>query len=199
MEAEPQAEAIRKRHLLFDRLARVDRGRTFVLDHLARQQMPAVGGGVEDDVIGPAFDAAFQHRLQRFIGSVIAVERQIVAKNDKAKVGNAQHVHQRRQAFDVLAICRLAADVDIGMHGFHQRRLAHAARAPQQCIVGGKPIGKTLGILDQDVAHPVDPLEQAKVDAADAGDLRQPTIRMPDKGLGVAERMRCRAVRCGRG
>ena len=140
--------------------------------------MAAVRSGIEDDVIGPAFDAAFQHRLQRFVGSVVAVERQIVAKHDEAEFGTAQQVHQRGQAFDILTmnldqlevIRRLALDVDIGMRRLHQRGLSHAARAPQQRVVGGQTVGKAFGVLDQDVAHPVDALEQAEVDAADAGD-----------------------------
>ncbi len=57
--------------------------------------------------------------------------------------------------------------VDAGVHGLHQRRLAHAARAPQQRVVGGQAGGEALGVLGQDVAHPVDALEQRQLDAAD--------------------------------
>ena len=89
MEAEPETETIRQRHLLLDRFARVDRGRAFVLDHLARQQVPPVRGGVEDDVVGTSLDTAFQHRLQRFVGSVVAVEGEVVAEHDEAEIGAA--------------------------------------------------------------------------------------------------------------
>ena len=75
-------------------------------------------------------------------------------------------VHQAGQALDVLAVDldqlqpvgRLAIDVDAGMRRLDQRRFAHAARAPQQRVVGGQAVGEALGILDQDVAHPVDAL-----------------------------------------
>ena len=50
VEAEPQAEAVRQRDLLLHRLGRVDGGRALVLDHVARHQVPAVGGGVEQHV-----------------------------------------------------------------------------------------------------------------------------------------------------
>ncbi len=83
--------------------------------------------------------------------------------------------------------------------GLHQRRLAHAARAPEQRVVGGQAVGEALGVLDQDVAHPVDALEQAKVDAADARHRRKASVRMPDKGVGGAERLRARRRRRGRG
>jgi hypothetical protein len=79
---------------------------------------------------------------------------------------------------------RLAVDIDAGMRGLDQRRLAHTARAPQQRVVGGQAIGKTLGVLDQDVAHPVDALEQAELDAADARHRRQAAVRVPDEGVG---------------
>ena len=47
VEAEPEAEAVGQRDLLLDRLGRVDGGRALVLDHVARHQVAAVGGGVE--------------------------------------------------------------------------------------------------------------------------------------------------------
>ena len=116
----------------------------------------------------------------------------------KRKSEAAQQLHQRRQAFDVLAVNldqlqpvgRLAIGVDAGMRGLDQRRFAHAARAPQQRVVGGQAIGEALGVLDQDVAHPVDALEQAEIDAADARHRREPAVRMPDKGIGAVERSR---------
>ena len=84
VEAEPQAEPVGERDLLLDRLARIDRGRALVLDHVARQQMAAVGGGVEHDIVGPPLDAAFEHGLQRFVARVLLVEGQIVAEQQEA-------------------------------------------------------------------------------------------------------------------
>ena len=72
---------------------------------------------------------------------------------------------------------------------FTSEDFAHAARAPQQRVVGGKSVGETLGILDQDVAHPVDTLEQADIDAADMGHGRKPPVGMPDKGIGATQRL----------
>ena len=70
------------------------------------------------------------------------------------------------------------------MGGFHQRRFAHAARAPQQRVIGGQALGEALGIFDQHVAHAVDALEQRHLDAVDVRDRRQASVRMPDKGVG---------------
>ena len=196
VEAEPQTEAVRQRNLLLDRFAGIDRGRAFVLDHVARQQMPAVRGGVEDDVVGPALDAAFQHRLQRFVGGVVAVEGEVVAEHDEADTRSRAAASIRPGRLSIssrwisISFSRsagLRVGVDAGMRGLDQRGLAHAARAPQQRVVGGQAVGEALGILDQDVAHPVDALEQAEIDPVDARHRRQPPVRVPDEGVGGAE------------
>ena len=117
----------------------------------------------------------------------------------KWKSGGAQQVHQGRQALDVLAVNldqfqavgRLAVAVDAGMRRLDQRRLSHAARAPQQHVVGGQAIGEAFGVLDQDVAHPLDALEQAEIDPADVRHRRQPSVRVPDEGVGAAEGVGC--------
>src|SRR4051812_41045286 len=94
VEAEPETEAIRQRDLLLDGFAGIDRGRALVLDHLARQQMAAVGGGVEDDVLRPTLDATFEYRLERFVGRIIAVEGEVVAEHDEAEGRGAKLLHE---------------------------------------------------------------------------------------------------------
>ena len=88
----------------------------------------------------------------------------------------AKKAHQRRQALDVLAVdldqLEASGDgrlpVDRGMRGLDQRRLAHAARAPEQRVVGRQAVGEALGVLDQEIAHPVDAAQKRKIDAVDA-------------------------------
>ena len=63
---------------------RIDRRRALVLDHVARHQMAAVRRGIEHHVLRPALDAAFEHRLQRLVGGVLAVEGEVVAEHDEA-------------------------------------------------------------------------------------------------------------------
>src|ERR1700757_4614878 len=86
VEAEPKTKTVGQRDLLLDRFARVDRGRALVLDHLARQKMPTVRGGIQDHIVRAALDAAFQHRLERFVGGVVAVEGKVVAEYDEAEI-----------------------------------------------------------------------------------------------------------------
>ena len=91
--------------------------------------MPPVRGRIQDHILGPAFDAAFEHGLERFVGRIIAVERQIVAEYEKAEFRLPEQRHQRRQALDILAMDfdklqragHIAPGVDGGMHGLHQR------------------------------------------------------------------------------
>jgi hypothetical protein len=82
-----------------------------------------------------------------------------------------------------------------GMRGFHQRRFSHAARAPQQRIVGRQSAGEAFGILDQRVAHAIDALEQRHSDAVDVRHRRERAVGLPDIGVGHAEVRRSRAGR----
>ena len=105
VEAEPQAEPVGQRNFFLNRFARIDRGRALVLDHVARQEMAAVRGRVKDDVLRPAFDAAFKYCFKRFVRGVVGIERKVVAEHDEAEVLRAaHHRHQVGQAFDILAM-----------------------------------------------------------------------------------------------
>ncbi len=136
-----------------------------------------------------------EQRLERLVGGVLGVERQVVAEHDEAVMRAANNPHQVRQALDILAMdldelergaFGMAREfgVDAGVRRLHQRRLAHAARAPQQGIVGRQPLGEALGILHQHVAHAVDALEQRHLDAVDVRHRRQAaSVGMPYEGV----------------
>ena len=53
------------------------------------------------------------------------------------------------------------------MRGFHQRGFAHSARAPEQSVVGWQSLSEALRIGEQQIAGPVDSLEQAQLDTVD--------------------------------
>ena len=89
-----------------------------------------------------------------------------------------------------------ALRIDGGMHGLDQRRLAHAARAPQEHVVGGEAGGEALGVVDQDVAHAVDAADQPDIDAIDAVNrFKQAGIGSPDEAVGCVEIRRRRLAR----
>ena len=172
VEAEPQAEAVGQRHLLLDGFARIDRGRALVLHHVARHQVAPVRRGVEYDVVRPPLDAAFEHGLERFVAGVFGFEREVVAEHDEAVGRPAHQRHQVGQTFDVLAVdfdelerpvtafAPCVRNIDLRVHGLDQRRFAHAARSPQQRVVGRQPAREALRVLQQHIAHAVDALEQ---------------------------------------
>ena len=206
VEAEPEAETVGERDLLLHHLGRIDRGRTLVLDHLARHQVAAVRCGVEQHIGRPTLDSALQHRLQRLVARVAAIERQIVAKQQEAPRAAAQPAEQRGQRGEVLAMdldqrqagpaSRPAGLVDRRVHRLDQRALAGAAGAPQQRVVGGQAVGKAPGVVEQDVAGAVDALEQRQVDPAHHRHRLEPfALDMPDEGgamLGIARGTRRR-------
>jgi hypothetical protein len=66
--------------------------------------------------------------------------------------------------------------------------LPHAARAPQQRVVGGKAFGEAGGVIEQHVAHAVDALEQGKRHAIDVGDRQKDLgLGLPDEGVAPIE------------
>ncbi len=70
----------------------------------------------------------------------------------------AQMVEEAGQRGDVLAmdLDELQPAADLSMHGLDERALAHAPRAPQERVVGGKPAGETHRVGKERVPHPVD-------------------------------------------
>ena len=62
-------------------------------------------------------------------------------------------------------------------------------RAPhEQRVVGGQAAGEALRVLDQKVAHPIDPAQERKVDAVDVRNRGQrAAVGAPDEGLGRLE------------
>ena len=194
VESQPQAETVGQRDLFLDRFRRIDGGALFVLDHVAAHQMAAVGCGVEQHIGRAALDAAFQHGFQRFIGVVVGLEGQIVAKQDDALTVILQRRQQPGQGDDVLAV-NFHQDQIVGklfrhfrMNRLDQRTFAGAARPPQQRIVGGQALGKAGGIVQQLVDLAVDALQQRQVDPVDGLDRGQTIgVGMPDKGLSLGQ------------
>ena len=71
------------------------------------------------------------------------------------------------------------------MDRLDQRTLAHAPGAPQQGVVSRQAGGETPGVVEQDIAHPVDALEQRQIDGVDRVDrLQGAGLRVPDEGAG---------------
>jgi hypothetical protein len=68
----------------------------------------------------------------------------------------------QHQLVGVLGVDRFVDRLD-------QRALAHAARAPEQRVVGGQAGGEAPRVLEQQIALAGDAGEQREIDAADLG------------------------------
>ena len=93
VEAEPEAKPVGQRHFLLDRFAGIDSARALVIHHVARHEMAAIRGRIEEHIGRAPFDAAFERRFQRLIGRVAGVERKVVAEDNEPKGRLAQDAH----------------------------------------------------------------------------------------------------------
>src|SRR4029077_633222 len=109
------------------------------LQFISRHEMPPGRGGVEQHVLGPPFNAAFEHRLQRFVGGVPPLEGQVVAEQDEAlALGVAEMRKEGGRRANILAMdldelegasLRLRLAADCRMHSLDEGALAGAAGA----------------------------------------------------------------------
>ncbi|EKD60413.1 MAG: hypothetical protein ACD_54C00763G0001, partial [uncultured bacterium] len=168
MEAQPQPETIRQRHLFFHCLAGGDRRRTLILDHVAWHQVAAVRRGIKQHIFWPPFNATIQHGFQRFVMLVIMAERQIIAEQDELIGCGAQMAQQALHRWQILA--RQFDDLQIvaflahrRMDRLHKAGFPHAARAPKQRIVCRQAARKMPGVFQQRIARPVHPDQQTDI------------------------------------
>jgi hypothetical protein len=182
--------------VLLHRFAGIDGGTAFIVHQVARHQVPPVGGSVKDRIGGAAFDAALQRRLERLVAGIVLVEGKVVAEQDHPARTGAQDAQQSGQGVDILAmnldqhqsIGAFARLVDLFMHRLDQAGLSHAARAPQQRIVGGQPLREMPRVGEQGVALVLHALEQAKIDMGNMRHRDQSALpRLPDKGIAIRQ------------
>jgi hypothetical protein len=143
---------------------------------------------------GRPFDPALQNRLERFVGSIVRVEGQVVAEDDEAVRVGPQQAHEIGQGLDVLTVDLDELQgtgfgrprvVDLRMDSLDQRRLAHAPGAPEEGVVGRQPPGEALGILRQLVPNPVDAAQEAHLDPVHLRHRGEPAPGgLPDEGVG---------------
>ena len=104
----------------------------------------------------------------------------------------AQMRQAARQTGDILAVdfdelqriapARAAALLHLRMHRLDQRAFAHAARAPEQRIVGRKPAREILRVRKQRAGHPVHRLQQPDGHPVDMRHGQEPVLfRKPRK------------------
>ena len=135
--------------------------------------------------------------LERLVAGVVLIEGEIVAIEEEAARRGPQDAQEQGQAGDLLtmnfdkrqAFAVLALRVDLRVDRLHERTLAHAARAPQKRIVGGKSVGEPACVFKKRIASRIDPLEEGKRQAGNGCDRKEPAMRrLPEERVAVAGR-----------
>ena len=153
VEAQPQPKAIGQRQMIIGGIARIN-GIRLIFRKAARYQMAAVAGNDQAHMIGPRLHSAIEQRAQRMHLGGIGAQRHIIKEDQKRPLYPGQcaeqcgqtgqrrqhHLHQR----DIMA-----AGHQIGDHAAGQAGFSHAARAPQQDIVGRQTQCMTAAVLVQ--------------------------------------------------
>uniref|UniRef100_A0A1I8ALD0 Secreted protein n=1 Tax=Steinernema glaseri TaxID=37863 RepID=A0A1I8ALD0_9BILA len=163
VERQPQTEAVRQGNLVLDGLAgvqlAVDHLPVLVVALLFRHQVPTVGGGIQQNVVRRLLEGAVQHALEHAVVALPSLERQVIAEQHETLWQFVQLFHHPRQVRQVVTLDLDQAQPLWGVlcqQGTHQRRLAGAARAPQQRVVGRHAIDELAGIAAQLFTLPVD-------------------------------------------
>ena len=113
-------------------------------------QVPPVGGGADAHIDGPLLQGALQDGLEGRVGLVVLVEGQIVDEQDEFLPAAGQGADQLRHAGEVFLLHLNETQVlHAGQveHGLHRGRLAGAAVAKEQDIVGLPPRQHEPGVL----------------------------------------------------
>ena len=156
--------------------------------------MAAVRGRIKQHIGGAAFNAAVEHGLERFVARVVMVERQVIAKDEDALGAAPKLRHELRQALDVLALdfdedkAAGRVTVDRRMGGFDQRAFSHAARTPEERVIGRQAFGEAVGVVHQQIADVIDAFEEAEIDPRHGGHrIQHAACAAPDKGVGSTQ------------
>src|SRR5215218_4328641 len=154
-EGQAQSEAASKGELLLHSVAGVNVvacGAIATFGEALPDQVPAVGGRVEPDVLGRLFDAAFEERLESLVLDLVLLEGEVVDEEDETPSTPAQDLEyllQLRKVF-LLDLDQPQPQVRVLVHdcfdggGFNRPR-----QAVQERVVGRQPGKKTLCVPDE--------------------------------------------------
>lgn len=158
IEGEPEAEAVGQRDLVLHRFVGVE----FAVHHLPvlvvalllRDQVAAVGRGIEQHIVRRPLQGAIEHALEHPVVALARLEREVVAEQHEALRQPGKQLHHAGQVGQVVTFHLHQAQPFPGMSGEQrpdQRRLARAPRAPQQGMVGRQAVDELAGVARQGV------------------------------------------------
>src|SRR5699024_1167035 len=147
LEGDDQAEAGRKAHQLLAGVGLVQVVAGAVRKGLL-DQVAAVGGGVDGDVVGAASGAALQNGLEGRKVVVVGRKAQIVDEQDEFEGVGGQLVHQVGQEVELVLFhlhqAQALGGVFVG-NGLHRAGFAGAGVPVQQHVVGRQARQQGLG------------------------------------------------------
>src|SRR5690554_7922750 len=161
--------------------------------------MPAIGGGVQQQIVRGRFQRAVQYRLQRLVGTVIGLEGQIIAEHQKTP-GLAADPRDYRGQMHEVSLVDLDQPQTLVLPGVQQSPdqggLAGSPGTPQQGIVGRQATDELTGVGLQQLLLPIH--ADQVIQALFSGDLQWPqpaatALAHPAGGKGVTPvQRRCR-------
>src|SRR5918993_5843456 len=153
--SQAQSEAARKGELLLHSVAGVNVvacGTVATFGEALPDQVPAVGGRVEPDVLGWLFDAAFEERLESLVLDLVLLEGEVVDEENETPPTPAkdlEHDLQLRQVL-LLHLDQPQPQVRVLVHdSFDGGGFTRPRQAVQERVVGRQPGKKTLCVPDQ--------------------------------------------------
>src|SRR5919107_5831066 len=153
--SQAQSEAARKGELLLHGVAGVNVvacGTAATFGEALPDQVPAVGGRVEPDVLGRLFDAAFEERLESLVLDLVLLEGEVVDEEHETPATLAKdleyHLHLRK--IFLLDLDQPQPQVRVLVHdSLDGGGLACSRQAVKERVVGRKPGEEPLCVPDQ--------------------------------------------------
>ena len=124
--------------------------------------MASVRSRIEHDIVGAAFHAALEQRLERLVRAVLPVEGKIVAEQHIAPRFSAQRGEKAGQGIHVFAMNFDQREVGLPPSAMAActaliRELLPMPRAPQsRALLAGSPFAKRRVFREENVARAID-------------------------------------------
>src|SRR5918999_2775279 len=159
--SQAQSEAARKGELLLHGVAGVNVVACWAVATFGEalpDQVPAVGGRVEPDVLGRLFDAAFEERLESLVLHLVLLEGEVVDEENETPATLAKDLEYLLQLREVLLLHLDQPQplVSVLVHdSLDGGGLSGPRQAVQERVVGRQPGEKTLCVPDQRLPLPL--------------------------------------------
>ena len=166
-----------------------------VFAHLFGHQMTPIAGRIDQHIVGGRSNRTVERHFQRLVAGLAVLEGQVVAVDDEA-FGPVGHQLDDIGQIDQIGLVDLDQAQTPGrisvQTGFDQRRLAGAARAGQQDIVGRSAGHKLAGIALDQALGIVDVVQIVERNRAAMAHRRKPGLSAKGRVTTAPAKRHCR-------